>query len=202
MKTLRKWQIAAAVLTAALALAAPPARADWQPVWKTETYAVTGKTGIDLYRSIGEHGPKAGAGRAIAYTTFDLKWSRKYVPERGGCTLASAKPHLIIITKVPKPANTLPAELKQRWSVFIAGIEAHERIHGDIIVEMVKAIEQMSVGFSVPDDRGCKKIRTELTKRLAALSEEQRRRSRDFDRAELTEGGNVHALVLALVNGG
>ena len=193
--------LAATTIVVALAIGLLPARADWQPVRKTETYSVTGKTGIDLYRSIGEHGPKAGAGRAIAYTTFDLKWSRKYVPERGGCMLASAKPHLIIITKVPKPANALPAELKQRWSVFIAGIEAHERVHGDIIVEMVKAIEKISVGFSVPDDPDCKKIRVELTKKLAALSEEQRRRSRDFDRAELTEGGNVHALVLALVNG-
>lgn len=204
MKAARKvmMRTAGALLAAALALGATAARADWQPVWKTETYAVNGRTGIDLYRSIGERGPKAGPGRAIAYTTFDLKWSRKYVPDGDGCTLASARPHLIILTRVPKPANPLPAELKRRWSVFIAGIHAHERVHGDIIIEMVKAIEQVSVGFSVPDDPDCRKIRAELTKKLAAMSEEQRRRSRDFDRAELTEGGNVHALVLALVNGG
>ena len=36
---------------------------------------------------------------------------------------------------------------------------------------------------------------------LKALSEEQRARSRDFDKVEMSNGGNVHRLILALVNG-
>jgi predicted secreted Zn-dependent protease len=178
------------------------ARADWQAVEKVETYAVSGRTGIELYESIGERGPKAGIGRAIAYTTFDLKWSRKYVPEGSTCRLASARPHLTIITRLPKPADKLTAPTQMRWDKFIAGITAHERVHGEIIVDMVKAIKATSVGLTVADDADCKKIRKELTNRLRGLSDEQREKSRDFDRAEMRDGGNVHQLVLGLVNGG
>jgi predicted secreted Zn-dependent protease len=41
-----------------------------------------------------------------------------------------------------------------------------------------------------------------MTKRLGALSNAQRQQSRDFDRAELSDGGQVHQLILDLVNGG
>jgi predicted secreted Zn-dependent protease len=40
-----------------------------------------------------------------------------------------------------------------------------------------------------------------LQKRLGELSDEQRRRGREFDRAEMAKGGNIQRLVLALVNG-
>ncbi|WP_309084065.1 DUF922 domain-containing protein [Chelativorans sp.] len=185
-------------------LAALPgaARADWKPVERVETYAVSGQTGFELYQSIGENGPKIGIGRAIAYTDFDLKWSRKYVPENGGCRLASARPHLIIIYRLPKVSGKLPAATRRLWEVFAAGVEKHERVHGEIITEMVRQIEAYSVGLTVADDPACKKIREVLTKRLGELSQEQRQRSREFDRVEMSEGGNVHQLVLALVNGG
>lgn len=58
---------------AAAVMASLPARAEsWTPVEKVKTYAISGKSGIELYQSIGENGPKAGAGRAIAITDFDL----------------------------------------------------------------------------------------------------------------------------------
>ena len=50
---------------------------------------------------------------------------------------------------------------------------------------VLSEIETISVGLTVPDDPGCKKIRGELTKRLAALSAVHQQRNRDFDRAEL-----------------
>lgn len=189
---------AAAVFSVSPALAG----GGWEPVEKVETYAVTGKTGIDLYRSIGENGPNVGIGRAIAYTTFDLKWSRDYVPESGGCRLARARPWLTVIYRLPKPSRALPADTQRLWDTFISGIRKHERVHGKFIVEMVKKIEAYSVGLAVADDPDCKKIRQVLTKRLGELSQEQRARGRDFDRVEMRDGGNVHRLILALVNGG
>ena len=193
--------LALAVLAVPL-LAAGVARADWQPTQRVETYQVTGETGISLYQSIGANGPKIGIGRAIAYTTFDLKWSRDYRPQAdGGCTLVAAKPWLVIITKLPKPAGKLPPATRAAWETFIAGIVAHERVHGEMIEEMVRRIEALSVGFTAADDPGCKKVRQELQKRLGELSQEQRARSREFDRVEMSDGGNVHRLILGLVNG-
>lgn len=190
-------------LLAVLLSAATAAWAQWKPVEEIETYAISGKTGAELYRSIGEKGPKIrGLVRTIAHTNFKLTWTRKYEPQAdGACTLVTAKPRLIITYTLPKPAGKLPPELQKDWEVFISGLRAHEKIHGDIIVDMVKAIEAMSVGFSVPADPDCRKIRTELTKRLAELSLAQRQRSRDFDKVEMSDGGNVHQLILKLVNG-
>lgn len=74
-------------------------------------------------------------------------------------------------------------------------------MHGDFIKDLVHKIEAVSVGLTVADDPGCKKIRTELTGKLGELSRAERQQSRDFDRAEMSNGGNVHQLILALING-
>lgn len=178
------------------------ARAEWQAVEKVQTYSIQGKTGAELYASIGERGPGTGLVRAIAHTSFKLTWTRKYEPQRGGCTIVANKPKLIITYTLPKPGGTLPSSTASKWETFISGVQVHERVHGDHIKDMVKAIEIMSVGLHVPDDPGCRRIRTELTARLGVLSQEQRQKSRDFDRLELSNGGNVHQLILNLVNGG
>lgn len=193
----------ALAVTAALIGAPAAAHADWKPVERVETYRVSGRTGIDLYRSIGENGPNVGVGRAIAYTDFKLLWSRDYRPQPdGSCKLVTARPSLTITYRLPKASGNLPAATQQAWKTFLEGIAAHEKVHGDIIVDMVRQIEAVSVGLSAPADPECKKVREALQSRLGPLSQEQRRKSRDFDREEMRDGGNVHRLILALVNGG
>ncbi len=181
----------------------PALAADWKAVEKTETYAVTGTTGMALYASIGARGPLLGESRAIAYTTFDLKWSRDYRPQPdGSCTLVSAKPWLTIIYRLPKPSGRLPAPLAANWQRFITGMTAHEKVHGDHMKEMVDRIIATTVGVTVPDDAGCRTIRQQLQTPLGQASLEQRARSNAFDREEMSPGGNVHRLILDLVNGG
>lgn len=195
------WHLALAGL--ALLLAAAPAGAEgiWKPVEREEPYAITGATAPELYESIGARGPKASVGRAIAFTDFKLTWTRDYQRRGDACVLASAKPKLVITTRLPKPARKLSGDLARRWDAFIVGVRTHEKVHGAMIVELTRQIEVATVGLTVARDPGCRKIREKMTERLAALSAEQRRKSRDFDRAELSEGGNVHRLILAFVNG-
>ncbi|MBX9452123.1 MAG: DUF922 domain-containing protein [Mesorhizobium sp.] len=193
------------LLAAAAAIVWMPAaaHADWKPVEKIEHYRVSGSSGIDLYRSIGENGPQVGVGRAIAFTDFKLLWSRDYRPQPdGSCTLVSARPSLTIIYRLPKASGDMPAATRRLWETFVTGVTAHEKVHGEFIIDLVKAIEATSIGLSSPNDPDCQKVRAELQSRLGPLSQEQRRRSREFDQVELTDGGNVHRLVLALVNGG
>ena len=189
--------------TCVLILSAWPAlaRADWRPVERMEPYSISGATGAELYASIGANGPKAGVGRVIAYTDFKLTWSRDYRESGGACTLATARPKLVITYRLPKPKGKLPPATARRWDSFIAGVEAHERVHGEMIVDMVREIEAATIGLSVDDDPGCRKIRAVMTERLGAISTRQRQKSRDFDRVEMSNGGNVHKLILALVNG-
>jgi predicted secreted Zn-dependent protease len=174
---------------------------DVQAVEKVVPYAISGSSGIELYRSIGERGPESRNGRAIALTDYRLTWTRRYVPEAGNCRLTTAVPHLTLITHLPKPSGRLPARAQALWDVFIAGIVAHERVHGDIIRETVRAIRSATEGLSVPGDPACRRIRAEVTYRVAALAAEMRKRNRDFDQVEMGRGGNVQRLILALVNG-
>lgn len=191
------------LLAACLAALPAAAWAEWKPVEKDVPYAISGKTGPDLYASIGERGPKAGIGRAIAFTNFKLTWQRDYQPQpNGACTLVSARPKLIISYNLPKPSEKLPEPIATNWKTFIDGVRKHELVHGEMIVAMVKEIEAFTVGLSVPDDPNCKKIRTRITERLAGISQAQRQKSRDFDRVEMGDGGNVHQLILTFVNGG
>jgi predicted secreted Zn-dependent protease len=179
----------------------PAAAKDVQAVEQVESYAISGSSGIELYRSIGERGPKSRSGRAVAVTDYRLTWTRRYVPEDGACRLAIAKPHLTIITRLPKPSGRLPAQTQALWDAFVAGIAAHEHVHGRIIVETVEAIRAATEGLTVADDPSCGKARTEVTKRVTALAAEMRRKNRDFDAVEMGKGGNVQRLILALVNG-
>ncbi len=191
-------------LLLALLLHAPAAaRAEWQAVERVKTYTVTGRTGPELYASIGERGPQVGGlGRAIAHTSFELTWRRKYEERDGACVLASALPKLIITYTLPKPAGPLPADTETHWQAFITGVKKHELVHGDFIKEMVSGIEAATVGLTVTGDPECRKIKSEMTKRLGELSRRQRQKSREFDKAELSDGGNIHQLILNLVNGG
>lgn len=186
-----------------VAFAPVAAHAEWKPTEKVEPYSISGKTGPELYASIGERGPAAGIGRAIAFTNFKLTWRRDYQPQPdGACTLVTAVPRLIISYILPKPSQKLPEPIASNWKTFIDGVTQHEKVHGEMIVDMVKKIEAYTVGLSVPDDPGCKKIRAQMNERLGQLSQERQQKSRDFDRVELTEGGAVHQLVLNFVNGG
>nr|WP_307233239.1 DUF922 domain-containing protein [Pararhizobium capsulatum] len=175
----------------------------WQPVEKKVYYAVSGTTGPELYTSIGERGPQIGDGmRTIAYTDFKLTWTRDYQQRGDACVLASARPKLIITYNLPKASKKLIGMTRTLWESFADGVAAHEKIHGQMIVDMVHEIERQTVGLTVENDPGCRKIRTEMTKILGPISNARQQKNRDFDRVELTQGGSVHQLVLALVNGG
>ncbi|WP_377293442.1 DUF922 domain-containing Zn-dependent protease [Rhizobium sp. SG2393] len=188
---------AAATLAALLPHGADAA--GWSPQETVAPYAIDGQTGIDLYRSIGEKGPAIGPTRAIAHTTFKLTWRRDYQQRGADCVLASAVPKLVITYTLPKPRRKLTGEVAVRWKTFIDGIAAHERVHGADIIAMVRAIERESVGLTAVNDPGCRKIRQDLTERLGRLSNEQRAKSRAFDQVEMSDGGNVQRLILALV---
>ncbi|UCI24729.1 DUF922 domain-containing Zn-dependent protease [Mesorhizobium sp. B2-8-5] len=193
-----------ALLLAAL-LSSTPALADWKPVEKIETYAVSGQSAEQLYLSIGEKGPVIGkdsagnARRVIAHTFFKLTWQRDYQPQGNACVLKTARPKLIITYTLPKPAGKLGSALQGRWDAFAAGLIAHEKVHGAGIVDMVDKIVAFSTGLTAQNDPGCKKVRAELTAYLDQLSKAQRQDSRDFDKVEFGRDGNMLKLIAAFL---
>ncbi|TPJ54632.1 DUF922 domain-containing protein [Mesorhizobium sp. B2-7-1] len=191
-----------ALLLAALLLSTP-ALADWKPIEKIETYAVSGESAEQLYLSIGEKGPLVGttgsARRVIAHTFFKLTWQRDYQPQGNACVLKTARPKLIITYTLPKPAGELAPALQARWDTFAAGLIAHEKVHGAGIVDMVDKIVAFSTGLTAENDPGCKKVRAELTAYLDKLSKAQRQDSRDFDKVEFGQDGNMLKLIAAFL---
>lgn len=180
----------------------PAARAEGLVIEQEAPYAISGTTGAELYASIGEKGPLVGNGvRAIAHTNFKLTWSRDYRRRGNACTLASARPKLIITYTLPKPSGKLPPGVLQSWEMFIEGIRRHEKVHGEHMKAMVARIEQTTIGVTVDNDPKCQKVREAIKEPLSQASLAQRQQSRDFDRVEMGAGGSVRQLVLGLVNG-
>ena len=202
MKVRSTLGLAAAAILVVLPL---PAMAQVKATEQVKTYAVSGSTGPELYESIGTNGPRIGGMAVtgtIAHTNFDLKWRRNYQREGNGCRMVSAIPFLTITYTVPKAKSTLPAGTAKLWKTFSAGILAHEKVHGQQIRTMADRIYKETVGFFQPDDPDCKIIREVIQPLLAAASMDQRRAASEFDRVEMSDGGNVHQLILSLVNGG
>lgn len=193
-------------VAAFLAALSPAHAADWAPKEVTKHYIVSGATGIELYRSIGEAGPEIGEGgmarRTIALTEYDLKWRRDYRPEGGGCVLAAATPILTITYRLPKAKGALPAAVAEKWRVFTDGIAAHERVHGAHIIDMTNAIIAATVGLRTDGDPQCKALRARVFEAVKAEHAAYKQRANAFDAEEMAQGGAVQRLVLGLVNGG
>ena len=198
-------KIVVRLLLLVVCLASSPgiARAEWQAVEKVQTYTIAGKSGADLYASIGENGPKVGGlTRTIAHTNFKLTWSRKYEAQGGGaCTLVSARPKLVITYTLPEPAGQLPPAAAKNWETFIAGVRSHEVVHGEMIKDMVQGNRVRNRGYVCAGRPQMPENQDRVDETPFGLSLAQRQRSRDFDRTELSKGGNIHQLILALVNG-
>lgn len=173
-----------------------PAGAQEKSTDKVKTYAISGATGFELYTSIGEHGPKG----AIAQTTYALTWRRLFDEEGGSCRLVWARPQLAVIYTYPKPSGKLSPKLQPLWDRFIAGVRKHEEEHGRMIREMVAETAKNIAGASVANDGNCAKVKREVTRLIDDAKRTYKTRSRQFDHVELSEGGNVHRLILALVN--
>lgn len=196
-------QALAALFLTALFLATPAQAAEFKTVERIKHYSVSGKTGPQLYESIGKNGPRIRGGRpTIALTSWDLKWRRNYQPRGSACTLVSAKPFFTITYTLPKPAAKLRGATARHWKVFAAGIAAHEKVHGKYARAMVDTIIRTTVSLTVEGDPKCRKIRAEVLKRVKAALATYNVRSRAFDREEMAAGGNVHALILRLLEGG
>ena len=168
-----------------------------------KTYAISGTTGIALYQSIGAKGPRlrGGLSSAIAKTDFDLKWGRDYRRDGNDCVLAAVRPFLTITYTLPKPTGKLAPDLAARWRVFIAGIRAHEAVHGKYVVEMAQDIYDTTLGFRQPNDPNCKKIRSGIQAPLKAAFARYKARNRAFEQAEMASGGNIQQLILELIDG-
>lgn len=174
---------------------------DWQAAEHRRYYSVSGATGLEIYRNIGEQGPRVGLRRAIGLTEWDLKWRRNYLPKNGGCRVTDVKPFLTITTTLPR-AVSIPETMKRQWQAFLDGIETHEDGHALRLKIMVDEIIAATSELIVDDDPDCRKAKEDVQRRVKSAFDAYTVDNRAFETTEMSEGGNVHRLILDFVDPG
>lgn len=190
-----------AIVAMVLAMATTTGAAERVKI-KTQNYAISGKSGAELYASMVRHGPRHGfLSRAIAQTSYTVEWQAEVVSKGGTCRVMQARPVLSITYTYPQPSRTMSPEMARRWSKFMAGVKRHEQTHGSIAREMVRAAEVAVKGLKVSDDPSCRKTRMEVKRRADAIYAAYEARQIKFDAREHRDRGNIDRLILSLVKG-
>lgn len=166
---------------------------------KTRSYTISGKTGLALLDAMDQHGPKHGfLTRAIAQTRYSISWTIEWGETRKACRVKRADAHLDITYTYPS-APGIPKALDRRWESFLAGVKKHERTHGEMARQMVRAAEKSVWKLSIANDPGCRKARSEVKRRMVKIYAEYEARQIAFDAREHSDGGRVEGLIDALV---
>lgn len=176
---------------------------NWKAEEVIEYYPVKGSTAPELYRSIGENGPKVNEKRAMALTSYVLRWKREFAQENNRCVIKSAIPLLKITYTIPKfsgkNGQKLSPELNARWNAFTNALYQHELEHGAIIKNMVEELTQESLQLKTADDPQCKRMRKVLADLVNEYVARQRKEGQNFDRAEMARGGPIEREIYKLM---
>ena len=167
---------------------------------RTQTYAISGKTGAELYNSLQSRGPRHGfLSRAIAQTSYKVEWYSEVVETGGTCRLVRAEPTLQITYTYPQPTQAMTRDTRRRWAAFMSGVKRHEQRHGAMARQMVRAAQAAVRGLKMAGDPSCRKTRAEVRRRATAIYATYEARQRAFDAKEHRDGGNIDRMIAALV---
>ncbi len=176
------------------------AQAGTKVVVKTETYAVTGRNGAEIMKSMNQNGPRQGLqARAMAATRYDVKWNMDWSKSGGSCRLKSADATLYITYRYPRLAGKVSPDLQQRWKKFFTGVRVHEEQHGRIAQEMVHAAQAAVANTASANDPGCARTQAQVHQRVQSVYANYEGRQRQFDAREHHFGGKVEKLVSGLM---
>ena len=194
--------LAACALLASCCLSGPAAAGGIAVSVKTETYAISGDSGVALMKAMDRQGPRHGfLTRAIAQTRYTVNWTLKWKQAGRACSLEDARADLSIGYRYPKLARKVSPALGRSWTRFLSGVRKHEEMHGRIARDMVSAADRAVRRVTFKDDPSCRKAQKEVSKRVAATYATYEARQRTFDAKEHSAGGTVDRLVEWLIHG-
>ncbi len=166
---------------------------------KTRSYDIAGKSGAALLDAMDRRGPKHGfLTRAIAQTRYTVSWTIEWGETRAACRVKSIDGDLAITYTYPRVAEKLSPDMTRRWDKFLSGVRKHEKTHGDLARQMAAAVEKSVAKLTISNDPGCRKSRSEVKRRMAAIYADYEARQIRFDAKEHREGGRVEGLIGAL----
>ena len=169
---------------------------------KTVGYDIAGKSGAALLDAMDSRGPKHGfLTRAIAQTRYTVAWTIEWGETRTACRVKSVDGDLAITYTYPRVTENLSRDMSRRWDEFLIGVRKHEKAHGALARQMAAAVEKSIAKLTIKNDKGCRKSRSEVKRRMAAIYADYEARQIRFDVKEHREGGRVEGLIGALTGG-
>ncbi|BDQ32967.1 DUF922 domain-containing Zn-dependent protease [Pseudodesulfovibrio portus] len=117
----------------ALLLLASPAAADVVRTVKTEYYTVQGTDPASIAADLQISSPwDKGLGKHTAVTRTKINIQYKMVKRGRDCSARDVKVYLHLTYLYPKLARSVDGKTYQWWKGFLAKLEEHELIHGEI----------------------------------------------------------------------
>jgi predicted secreted Zn-dependent protease len=162
----------------------------------TSTYKISGGSGQELIQEMDRKGPRQGyQAKAIAQTSYDVKWNLGWQVKGGVCTPSQANAIVRIKYRYPQLVGTSSPNLKNRWARFLAGVRKHEEQHGRIAIQMVSAAQKSIARIRSAGDPNCVRAKQEASRIMLVTSDQYEAYQRQFDAVEHQPGGNVERLV-------
>jgi len=167
---------------------------------RTKYYSISGKTGKQLFRSIGRKGPRRG--HAIATTRTDVKVRNIRTKKRGrSCIVTRADVIVTLTYTLPRWRGSRRASKRVRrsWNAFAARVNRHERKHGQISKKYAKKLYREIRRMKGRVSRNCRDFGDRAARRIAKLQSQADREHARFDRREASSRARVRRLQVALI---
>ena len=168
---------------------------------RTQYYSITGKTGKQLFRSIGRRGPRRG--HAIATTKTSVKIRNIRTKKRGrSCVVTRADVIVTLTYTLPRWRGSTRASrrVRKRWNAFAARVNRHEKKHGQISKNYAKKLYREIRRMKGRVSRNCRDFGKRAERRIVKLQSQAERQHALFDRREDRSSARVRRLQVALIS--
>lgn len=169
----------------ALLILAAPATADMVKTVSTEYYTVQGTTPSTIYADLKRNSPlNDGPQIYQAHTRTNIKYQFKWHKRGNACTMKDATVYLHLTYLYPRLAHSVDRKTRNWWKEYLAKLEEHELIHGEI---SIKAAHALSDSLEAIRTEKCTDFKAIVKERAKLIMDKLRNDHTAYDK--LTEHG-------------
>ncbi len=173
----------------------PPQVGEVQVSRRNETYPVTGRTAVELRRSMEQHAASSWPDpRAVGLTEARIPIEGRCQEYSDGGALRDATIALSLVVHLPAWQNSevAPAALRRSWDKFLRALTAHEEGHVEIAIKHANALRD-DLAAMKPEE-SCEAFMTKFQERTSAAQARMDKEQAEYDAK--TEHGIKQGCVL------
>jgi predicted secreted Zn-dependent protease len=151
-------------------------------VESTEYYEVTGASAQELLAAIARGAPRDEKGRrGVGMTYWEARWQYQLKQTPSGCVRTSFDMNVKLVIMLPRWKNRYDATaLADRWNIYVAALEGHERGHLEIAL---RGAQEMHERLSQIDSaKTCDQLEQLIDTTGESLLDDLDRVQSDYDR--------------------